>query len=439
MIKWLLSYIGDQIDTKQFGGQKGNSITHYLIEFINFILYNQDMTNPHAVLTLLVDYSQAFNRCNHKTLITMLSDMGVPRWLLEIVISFLSEREFLVRQKGKTSSKKRLPGGTPQGSRLGLFLFLVLINFAGFEPNTHVNNIGTEITKSHKNRRPISSTHMKYIDDLSLCVALNLKENLVQNPNKDIPRPLSYHERTGHELPQDKNIIQHEFDKLQALSRDHGMVINQNKTKVMLFNPSKKFDFLPQIQTDEGSTIEVIEETKLLGILVRSDMSWKSNTKMLCKKSYSRLWILRNLARLGTSRESLIDVYFKQCRSVLELAAPAWTPGLTKTEINQFERVQKTACAIILGANYQSYKLALKTLNMDTLESRREQISIKFAKKALKSEKFNHWFTNKEDKEPNIKTRSYGTKLKLKPVTFRKMKYKNSPLPYLTDLLNQQK
>ena len=76
---------------------------------------------------------------------------------------------------------------------------------------------------------------------------------------------------------------------------------------------------------------------------------------------------------------------------------------------------------------------------MDTLESRREQISIKFAKKALKSEKFNHWFTNKEGKEPNIKTRSYGTKLKLKPVTFRKMKYKNSPLPYLTDLLNQQK
>ena len=76
---------------------------------------------------------------------------------------------------------------------------------------------------------------------------------------------------------------------------------------------------------------------------------------------------------------------------------------------------------------------------MDTLESRREQISIKFAKKALKSEKFNHWFTNEESKEPNIKTRSYETKLKLKPVTFRKKKYKNSPLPYLTDLLNQQK
>ena len=68
VIKWLLEYIGDQIDTKQFGGQRGNSITHYLIEFINFILYNQDMTNPHAVLTLLVDYAKAYNRSDHHTI-----------------------------------------------------------------------------------------------------------------------------------------------------------------------------------------------------------------------------------------------------------------------------------------------------------------------------------------------------------------------------------
>ena len=61
-------------------------------------------------------------------------------------------------------------------------------------------------------------------------------------------------------------------------------------------------------------------------------------------------------------------------RSVLELAAPAWTPGLTKTEIYQLERIQKTACAIILGHNFQSYKSAKEILNMETLETRREPI-----------------------------------------------------------------
>ena len=138
-------------------------------------------------------------------------------------------------------------------------------------------------------------------------------------------------------------------------------------------------------------------------------------------------------------RKNLIDVYFKQCRSVLELAAPAWTPGLTKTEIYQLERIQKTACAIILGQNFQTYKSAQEILNMETLETRREQISLKFAKKALKSEKFKQWFTMEENNEPNIKTRGYRPKPELKPVTFKRKIYKNSPIPYLTELLNKQK
>ena len=94
VIKWLLEFVSDKLDPKQFGGQKGNSITHYLIEFVNFILYNQDMTNPNAVLALMVDFSKAFNRQDHNTPITILSDMGCPRWLLEIIMSFLKTKDF---------------------------------------------------------------------------------------------------------------------------------------------------------------------------------------------------------------------------------------------------------------------------------------------------------------------------------------------------------
>ena len=42
VIQWLMSYIGDKIDLKQFGGKKGVSTTHYLVEFLNYILYNLD-------------------------------------------------------------------------------------------------------------------------------------------------------------------------------------------------------------------------------------------------------------------------------------------------------------------------------------------------------------------------------------------------------------
>ena len=57
-----------------------------------------------------------------------LSDMGVPGWLLNLVMYFLEDRVMLVRYKGTTSESKSLPGGDPQGSLLGLLLFLTLIN-----------------------------------------------------------------------------------------------------------------------------------------------------------------------------------------------------------------------------------------------------------------------------------------------------------------------
>ena len=147
--------------------------------------------------------------------------------------------------------------------------------------------------------------------------------------------------------------------------------------------------------------------------------------------------MLRNLKKLGASKSMLIDLYYKQCRSVLELAVPAWAPGLTKTEVNQLERIQKSACAIILGENYSSYKNALLKLDMQTLDSRRKDICLTFGKKALKSEKFQTWFSVNNESEPVMKTRNDKTIPKLKPVICRTQRYENSPIPYLTNLLNQ--
>ena len=53
--------------------------------------------------------------------------------------------------------------------------------------------------------------------------------------------------------------------------------------------------------------------------------------------------------------QELLDVYTKQVRCVLEIAVPAWEPGLTKSEGGQLEQVQKSAFSIILGDEYLNY------------------------------------------------------------------------------------
>ena len=430
VIEWLLKYVGDKIDPNQYGGQKGNSITHYLIEFVNFILYNQDMKNPQAVLALMVDFKKAFNRQNHHTLVTLLSDMGVPGWLLSVIIGFLSDRELILRYKGAQSQRKRLPGGSPQGTRLGMFLFLILINFAGFPFQEIERGMGKLITQPK--RKPISKMHLKYVDDLSYLKSINLSEKLTVNPDPNPARPLSYHNRTSHILPQEENVMQQYMNQLVSFTNENEMQINCKKSKVMLFNTRKKYDFQPEIISETGDSLEVVEEFKLLGLKITSNLKWHANTKFICTKGYSRLWMLRNLKKLGASIENIKDVYEKQCRSVLEMAVPAWAAGLTKNEANQIERVQRTACAIMLGNEFSSYSRALITLNMETLSDRRKALCLTFANKAYKSEKFSGWFS-----ESDVKVDTRSTKYKFKAVNTRTERYRDSPLPYLTELLNQ--
>ena len=100
----------------------------------------------------MVDFKKAFNRLNHNKLITLLSDMGVPGWLLKIIMGVLSDRELILWYKGAKSEKKSLPGGSPQGTRLGMFLFLIMINFAGFPFQNIERGTGDWITK--KRRKP---------------------------------------------------------------------------------------------------------------------------------------------------------------------------------------------------------------------------------------------------------------------------------------------
>ena len=87
-----MEFIGSHLDNDQFGAIKGSSITHYLVELVNFILFNQDLKDPIATLGMLVDLSKAFNRVDHKDVIIELYKMGTPGWLLKLVASFLSKR-----------------------------------------------------------------------------------------------------------------------------------------------------------------------------------------------------------------------------------------------------------------------------------------------------------------------------------------------------------
>ena len=85
---------------------------------------------------------------------------------------------------------------------------------------------------------------------------------------------------------------------------------------------------------------------------------------------------------------------------------------------------------IILGKKYISYDDALESLQVEKLEDRRVQLCKSFANKASKSEKYSGWFWSPEARPDTRSKPNYSS------VWTRTTKFKKSPLPYLTELLN---
>ena len=118
-----------------------------------------------------------------------------------------------------------------------MLLFLILINTAGYKQ--FEKDIGSKVTQKTNKRRPLQSTHLKYIDDLSLVEAINLKEKLVGNPDPNPPRPFTFLDRTNQVLPLGALQLQEQINQLEKYCQDNEMEINQKKCKIIMFNPHK--------------------------------------------------------------------------------------------------------------------------------------------------------------------------------------------------------
>ena len=76
----------------------------------------------------------------------------------------------------------------------------------------------------------------------------------------------------------------------------------------MLFNTARTRDFMPALAM-EGKQIEVVEQLKLLGVQITSDLQWNENTQFITNREYKKLWILRRLKKCGASQSELVDIY----------------------------------------------------------------------------------------------------------------------------------
>ena len=210
------------------------------------------------------------------------------------------------------------------------------------------------------------------------------------------------------------------------------MLINESKTKNMIFNFSKKYQFSTKLKLNNHD-IETLEKTKLLGTIITDDLRWEENTKNIVRKANARMELLRTISTFSPSDEDMKNLYVLFIRSLLEHSATVWHSSLTKHDSESLERVQKSAMKVILGNRYIGYRKSLQKLDLETLHERREKLCLNFARKCLRNSKTKNLFPI------NVKSHQMETrkKEKFEIQHANTERYRKSSIIYMQKLLNE--
>ena len=408
--KMIIFDMKSKLDPSQYANQKGQSINHYLVKMIDKILSTIDKNEKHAILATYVDWKEAFPRQCPKLGIESFLKNGVRASLIPVLINYFQGRFMKVKWHNEFSSERELKGGGPQGGSLGIWEYLS-------QSNDNANCVD-------------ESERFKFVDDLSFLEIIQLLNiglatyNLKQHVPSNIP--------VHNQILDAKHLkSQQQLSQINTWTKKKKMKLNIKKTKNMIFNFSKKFQFATNMSI-ENEEIETVTVTKLLGTYITNDLSWDKNTSEIVKSAYQRMQILHRAAKFTNRKRDLRNIYISYIRSILEKSAVVWHSSLTNKNRKDLERVQRCATYIIMGKDFKNYKTALKDLNLETLEQRRNNLCLKFAKSCLKNEKVKNLFPLNRN-EHKMEKRS---KEKYKVMKIKTNRYKKSAIPHMVNLLN---
>ena len=197
------------------------------------------------------------------------------------------------------------------------------------------------------------------------------------------------------------------------------------KNKELIVNFTKlNDDDIPKIKID-GTDIERVNSSKLLGVTFDKDLKWKSHVTTIYKKAARRLYIIVMSKRSGLNQEDLFHIYCTAIRPLLEYACQLWHTSLTQEQHDLIETIQSRVFKIILPS--LSYNEAFQHLATVTLYDRREELCSRLFKqiKSNKEHRLYHLFQVRQGRALRK-----NKQFELEPC--RTERYKNSYIPYCT-------
>ena len=136
---------------------------------------------------------------------------------------------------------------------------------------------------------------------------------------------------------------------------------------------NKVLEDLPPLLVN-GQALKVVDNAKLLGLTISSNLTWNEHMSTAVEKAAKRLCFLKQLKRSSVPKAELVSFYITCIRSVCDYAIPVFHSSLPEYySVKDLERVQKRALAIVCPN--QTYSDALLSMNVESLEQHHHHLS----------------------------------------------------------------
>ena len=216
-----------------------------------------------------------------------------------------------------------VPAGVPQGTRLGPWLFLAMINDLRLPEGFHM---------------------WKFADDTTV--------------SEVVP-------------PSKHSTLLQAADFIHDWSQENHLQLNPIKYNEIRTCFKRTPPCFSQVAI-EGVEFEIVSSAKVLGVVISSDLRWSAHIDSIKTKAAKRLYLLRQLKRAGIAHSVFASFYCSVIRSILENACQVFHCNLPLYLSEEIERIQRRASRVIFPDC--GYSEGLAKAGLTTLCDRRSTL-----------------------------------------------------------------
>lgn len=281
----------------QFGFRRNKNTTDATLDLVEYIYRN--MESGIKTQGIFLDFSKAFDTVNHGLLIDKLLFYGFSSCACKLIKNYLTNRQQFVTLSDCRSTLQPVNIGVPQGSILGPLLFIIYINDLQY------------CTPSFN--------YILYADDTNL-------------------------------FSQDPKITKTEVLKIDNWCRANKLCLNYQKTNQVIFSNRTIEESNYSFEVN-NKQVSILDETKFLGIILDSKLTFKNHVYHVCKKLNFVLLIMKSI-RKYFDQKTMVNIYYTFFYPHLIYCLEIWGHS-ADTHLKRILTLQKQALRIILKLSPQ--------------------------------------------------------------------------------------